>query len=207
MQKYYRGHDHKFMNTYFTEEEEAIFFKSIRKTSGILAKRDAALFGLLRASGIRVGTLCGLEYNEINTALNSNETYFTLRDEICKNKNGYQIFLTKKIRIELKELIRVHKSISKSKGTSPKFLVLGNRGQGIKSRAVQMRMKTILIEAGLSDQASPHWWRHSKAMGIMRSEARDPRGIIQRVLGHVSDASSLPYMRPTKEHFEEFADA
>lgn len=194
----------EFMTTYFTVVEEKKFFNAIKHTAGLLAKRDYAMFGLLRASGIRVNTLVSLRVDEVLEALSSVDNYLLLRDNICKAKRSYTVFLSVKVRASLEQLVRLHKKINMEASE----LVLNKSGGALSARMVQIRMKRWLEIARLNPNATPHWWRHTKAMRIMHnSSAKDPRMVVKKVLGHSSITSTEIYTKPTKEDFEESAGA
>lgn len=194
----------EFMTTYFTVAEEKKFFNVIKRTAGLLAKRDYAMFGLLRSSGVRVNTLVSLCVDEVLEALSSVDNYLPLRDDICKGRRGYTVFISAKVRTSLEELVRLHKKINPETDE----LVLNKSGKALSARMVQIRMKYWLEIAGLNPNATPHWWRHTKAMRIMHnSSAKDPRMVVKKVLGHSSITSTEIYTKPTKEDFEESAGA
>jgi site-specific recombinase XerC len=68
------------------------------------------------------------------------------------------------------------------------------------ARAIQQRVAMWSAAAGLPDGVSPHWFRHSRAMNIMkRTTSNDPRGIVQAALGHASIASTGIYTGVTRE--------
>ncbi len=163
------------------------------------------MFQLLRHTGIRVGTLVGLRVDEVLEALDSIEPYLELRDEICKGaKGGYTLFLNKRALTALQELSKIRKKM----GATSEHLVVGSHGGQLTTRSVQQRMNHWTNSANVCKQASPHWWRHTKAMRIMEnSEAKDPRAVVKRVLGHKNLASTEIYTKPTKQEFERSASA
>ena len=194
----------EFMTTYFTVAEEKRFFNAIKYTAGMLAKRDFAIFNLLRSSGIRVGTLVGLRLDEVVNGLSSIKGYLPLRKEICKGGYAYDVFISERVRESLEELVRLHKKYN----AGHEMLVLGKNGNALSIRNIQHRNKFWVNEAKITPEASPHWWRHTKAMRIMAdSSASDPRAIVKRVLGHRSLSSTEIYTKPTKEDFEASAGA
>ncbi|MTD32435.1 tyrosine-type recombinase/integrase [Paludibacterium denitrificans] len=55
---------------------------------------------------------------------------------------------------------------------------------------------------------TPHFFRHTRAMNIMRSsEADDPRGIVQKALGHSTVATTGIYTEPSREDIEATLEA
>ena len=70
-------------------------------------------------------------------------------------------------------------------------------------RGFQQRVAFWAGEAGLREGVSPHWFRHTRAMNIMRcTTATDPLGIVKAALGHASIRSTEVYARQTRANVE-----
>lgn len=186
------------LNRYLTRDEEAQLFRCLRGRAGLIARRDLAWMKLLRASGMRVGTLAGFTCGDARIALRTDHLVF--RDAICKGKRGYTIFATKRAKAALRELLKIRREMGHAERDEALLVMSRQQGKGISRRSLQDRCRFWQAEAGLAVPFSPHWFRHTVGQRITRdSTASDPRAIAQQVLGHGSIESTTIYTRPSRE--------
>lgn len=185
---------------FLTEGSEKKLFVTLRGAAGWQARRDLHAIQLMRSSGCRVGTLVRLTVGDATAALTSGRLVF--RPEVCKRKRGYDGALTNKIRTALQGLLAIRRELKL--GLDPDAPLVVSRvtargGQGMTTRAVQMRLAHWRAKAGLVEPVTPHWLRHTLGQRIMRnSTARDPRAVAAEALGHSSLSSTLIYTRPSR---------
>jgi len=195
------------MNRYLTEQEERRLLQTVKSRSGLFARRDYHWMRLARNTGLRVGTLHGLTVADARAALASG--YLAIRPEISKRKQAHKLFLNKVATRSLKALLLVRRDLLATCSAetpacdSEQALIVGRSGQALSVRSFQHAMRKWSQLAGLPVSASPHWWRHTLAMRIMRSStAADPRGTVMSVLGHRSINSTAQYTGPSREDVE-----
>lgn len=193
---------------YLTEDEERTLIRAIDQYRNVWARRDSAIVRLLRATGIRVGSACGLTVGDARAALREPHR-LALADAHAKRGQGYSIHCTKRARQALRDLLAIHREIGLARRDDLPLLVsrqTASSGLGMTRRAVQKRFVYWREQAGLIG-LSPHWLRHTLAQRLMRnSTARDPRGVVQGQLGHRSITSSAVYTRPSKEDVRDAMD-
>lgn len=185
---------------YLTEGEEKQLFKHLASSSSIYARRDLAWMKLLRQTGIRVGALNGLNVHDARQALATD--YLELRPEIMKRNQGHTVHVTKKARQALKDLLKIRKEMGYA-DSPDEPLICSRKHQRMSVRSFEARTRHWCEQAGLNVRATPHWFRHSLGKRIVsNSTARDPRGIVQSILGHKSASSTDCYLRADRSDVE-----
>lgn len=189
---------------YFTVAEQAALFDALRRQSGdLIARRDAAWMRLLQHTGLRITEFSRLTVGDALAALKTG--YLFIPREHRKGREGkkkdHTLLATAPVLDALRDLLAVREAQGyREDEWEP--LVMSRKGQGMAVRSYQDRMSFWIEAAGLPG-GSPHWWRHTRAMNIMRaSTARDPRGVVQAALAHVSIASTGVYTGVTREEME-----
>ena len=187
----------KVFERYLTVQEEKLLLRAVAKFQDVLARRDRCWMALLRQTGIRVGALHGLTVLDARSALKDGRLYS--RPEISKGEHGYDVYLNKKAREALTELLRIRREQGHSDNPDMP-LVMSRNHQGMSVRSFQARMALWVRTAGLDVHASPHWWRHTLAKRLVQaSTAQNPLAIAQAALGHSNPASTSIYTRPDRE--------
>ncbi len=151
-----------------------------------MSKRDAAIFELLYSSGLRVSELTSLRLNDIDLengwvrviGKGRKERYVPVGDRAAAAVREYLEFR----RLSLTNIPR---------GCHTDKLFLNARGGALSSRSVRRILKTHLLNAGLSLDASPHSFRHSFATHMLHGGA-DLRSI-QEMMGHSSLSTTQRY--------------
>ena len=147
-----------------------------------LGVRDRAWLELLYASGLRIGELVGIDFDDIE-----------LRSRLVKvhgkgSKERIVPFGTK-----AEEAIRAYLSVREQLATDPdeQALFVNYRGGRITTRSIRRLFDDYLKDAALRAGISPHTMRHSFATHLLNAGA-DLRGI-QELLGHSSLSTTQKY--------------
>ena len=186
---------------YLRPEEERRLFTIIGQHGGIHARRDLAWMRVLRQTGIRIGTLHGLNVADAWEAIRTH--YLTLSPEISKGGVSGRIFVTKRGRVALRQLLQIRREQGHVEQLDAP-LVLSRHRRRMSIRVYQHRMRHWCQLAGLDVDATPHWWRHTLAKRIMQgSTARDPRGVVQVQLNHADIRSTAIYTLPDRDDIEQ----
>lgn len=186
------------MKKYLTEEEQKLLLSTPKKYSHVAARRDYAWMRLLTDTGFRIGEL---QKMTVATALMALKVgYIHIPREHRKGKKSpHEKLVTQPVREALTDLLDIRREMGYlDTGEVP--LIMSRKHCGMTVRAFQQRVAYWAKEAGLPEHISPHWFRHTRAMNIMRrSTSKDPRGLVQAELGHASIQSSGIYTEISKE--------
>lgn len=189
------------MRRYLTEAQQGVLLRTINNHSGLLARRDSAWVRLLQSTGMRLNELVTMTVADAGSALRTGYL-FVPREHRKGGKQDHSYLVTEPVRRALIDLLAVRGE----QGHAPlpaAPLVMSRKHVGVSARAYEQRCAMWAELAGLGEKVSPHWFRHTRAMNIMRrSTASDPRGVVQGALGHTSISSTGVYTRITKEDME-----
>ena len=152
-------------------------------TDTIEAIRDKAMFELLYSSGLRLAELVALNYAVMQNDLQSGEVRVT-----GKGNKTRIVPLGKFACDALQAWLLVREQMAKSDETA---LFVGQRGQRISPRVVQLRLRKWGIKQGITSNVHPHLLRHSFATHVLQSSG-DLRAV-QEMLGHASISSTQVY--------------
>lgn len=182
------------MDRYLTEEEQQKLLGAAKRVNDPLAQRDYHIMAALLLSGMRVGEFSLITVGAAINAVRTGALYIPKQDR-KGGKRDHRIPTTKPLQEHFTWLLALAGDTHLEEP-----LLMGKEGKPITVRQIQMRVKHWAKEAGLAEEVSPHWLRHSRAMNIMRnSTARDPRGIVKQVLGHTTVATTGIYTETSKE--------
>ncbi|MEZ0329756.1 MAG: tyrosine recombinase XerC [Dissulfuribacterales bacterium] len=148
------------------------------------AVRDNAILELLYSTGIRVNELCGLDMDDLRLSPEMVKVHGKGgKDRIVpfgsKAKRALSAYLTK--RTDLLNRLKL----------SQNAVFLNARGGRLTTRSVERTIKQKCLQAGLSNDITPHSLRHSMATHMLEGGA-DLRSI-QEILGHASIATTQRY--------------
>ncbi|MFA6971671.1 MAG: tyrosine-type recombinase/integrase [Gallionella sp.] len=193
------------LNKYLTEDEQKRLLDVLNLYKSEVALRDSAVVRLLIHSGMRVGECLRLSVQDAMAALKSGYIYLPkeYRKGRTDERRDHEVLVTVPVKTALSDLlnIRVGAELDEALIVSRKSAGLGWRALSV--RAVEQRVAFWAQSAGLPDGVSPHWFRHTRAMNIMRrTTATDPLGVVKAALGHASIRSTEVYARQTREHVE-----
>lgn len=195
------------LHRYLTPEEQQRLLDAPAKLANILARRDAAWLNALLLSGLRITEFSLITLGDAAAAL-QNKYLFIPKERRKGGKRDHRVFVTAPLRAELKKLIEIHYEMAGTMDSDADAALVLSRQHAdctpMSVRSFQLRFKHWARVAGVREEASPHWLRHSRAMNIMRQScAADPRGIAKEALGHVSIASTGIYTGVVREDLEQ----
>lgn len=189
------------MERYLTPVELQQLLNAAKRINDPLAQRDYHIMATLALSGMRIGEFSLVTLGDVWEALKTHYLFIP-REHRKGGKRDHKVYVTHALRLHLFALASSNHSQDAS---SP--LVPGRFGGPMTVRSFQQRISYWTAEAGLPLNVTPHWFRHTRAMNIMRnSESSDPRGIAQAALGHASINSTAIYTKPAREDVEQALD-
>jgi integrase/recombinase XerC len=158
-------------------DDQQRLLETLAKAEGHEAERDHALFATMLRTGVRVGSVVGLNVEDVDLAAGE----LTLR---CKGDRIERVFLGKDIATHLLRWIG-------DRTTGPLFPT--RDGRRLTSRQVARRLAGWIEAAGITRRASPHTLRHSFATQLYRRTGDIL--LVREALRHRSIASTLVYAR------------
>jgi site-specific recombinase XerD len=190
------------LKKYLTETEQIQLLSAPKKLKDVLARRDYAWMSLLKDTGFRITEFSRISVRAAMLALQTGYIYIP-REHRKGQKRDHSKLVTEPVRTALLDLLDIRREMGYlDDGEVP--LIMTRKHVGMSVRAFQHRIAYWARIAGIQGKVSPHWLRHTRAMNIMRrSNARDPRGIVQAELGHDSITSSGIYTGVTREELIE----
>ena len=194
---YSSSYNRKQFERYLTEKEERQLFNHIGQFADVLARRDFHWMGLMRQTGLRVKPMSLFSVDDARCALASG--YVVVRADTNKRGQPHKVLANKKAIKHLKALLAIRLEMGFAPvGDEP--LIMSRNRNGLSVRTFQERMRTWCAAAGLTVEASPHWFRHTLAKRLVsRSTSANPLAVVQVALGHRSIASTGVYTMPDKE--------
>lgn len=188
------------MKKYLTEDEQKRLLLTLKQFNGQTARRDDALVRLLIASGMRIGECLRLSIGDATAALKSG--YLYLPKEYRKGRVGekrdHDVLMTNSVRLAVRDLL-----VLRIDAPLEDALVVSRKHGVLSVRAFQFRVTYWAKLAGLPEGVSPHWFRHTRGMNIMRrTTSTDPLGVVKAALGHSSIRSTEVYARQTRENVD-----
>ena len=161
------------------------------------AIRDKAMFELFYSSGLRLAELVSLELESIRADINTGEVRVTGNGSKTRivPLGGFAI-------AALQAWLAARGQLAKP-GESALFV--GQRGQRISPRVVQLRMKQWGIKQGITSNVHPHLLRHSFATHVLQSSG-DLRAV-QEMLGHASISTTQVYTHLDFQYLSKIYDA
>lgn len=169
---------------FLTEAEIKLILEELEKerekSANFLTTRNLALFGLLYASGLRVGEITQLELNGIDLS----QRLVRVKG---KGEKERVVPFSPKVQGYLEEYLIFREKF----GPSLK-LFLNNRGEPLGTRGVRKILDKLLKRMGFTHKkVSPHTFRHSFATHFLEGGA-DLR-TVQEALGHSSLSTTQIY--------------
>lgn len=158
--------------------------------------RDAAMFEVLYAAGLRVSELVGLDIRDLDAEAGSvrcigkgsKERVVPLHGQALESVNTY-----------LETVRPIHE-----REPNAGALFLNRNGRRLSRQGFWLRLKRAARAAGIPDDITPHTLRHSFATHMLRGGASLRH--VQEMLGHASIATTQIYTHLTSEHVREEYD-
>jgi integrase/recombinase XerC len=159
-----------------TDAEAKRLMNTLAKYEGSGARRDHAMFHLMLATGIRLGSAVALDVTDVDHDRGE------LQLRISKGNRPDRVYLSNAIGEHLREFIG-------TRTTGPLFQA--RTGKRISTRHVQRRFSQWLLKAGIARPASVHSLRHSFATELYNRTG--DLFLVQQALKHRSICSTLVY--------------
>ncbi len=145
-----------------------------------ICARDAAVFGLLYGSGLRISEALGL----------TRADFFCGRDTVTVTGKGNKQRMVP-VLPQVQKLVADYLALCPYRPGEDGPLFLGAKGGPLSARVIQLAMARLRGALGLSETATPHALRHSFATHLL-ARGGDLRSI-QELLGHASLATTQIY--------------
>ncbi len=165
-----------------SEKERQRLFAAMAASRSRAARRDEVLFGLLLASGIRIGSALALDVGDLDVE----ECSLVLRT--TKGGVPQRAYAPREVMARLAAWIG-------GRTSGAVFCGLGERRLG--ARQAHRRLAEWCRKAGIHRAISPHAFRHAFALRIYAQTADVL--IVKEALGHRSVASTVVYARASGE--------
>lgn len=150
----------------------------LAQAEGRSARRDHALFHLLLATGLRIGSALALRVEDLD--LDAGE----IEVRVTKGDRPGRVFAPPSLVEHLREYVA-----EVEKG----FLFPGQAGAPLNRRQAARRLAEWVEKAGIRRGASPHTLRHSFATRLYRKTGDIL--LVQQAVGHRAIASTVVYAR------------
>jgi integrase/recombinase XerC len=159
------------------------------------AIRDKAMFELLYSSGLRLAELVSLDPEQLDMRVG--EVRVTGKGSKTRIVPLGQFAIA-----ALKAWLAIRDQIAKPDETA---LFVGQRGQRISPRVVQLRLRQWGVKQGITSNVHPHLLRHSFATHVLQSSG-DLRAV-QEMLGHTSISTTQVYTHLDFQYLSKIYDA
>lgn len=165
----------------------------------VVGLRDAALLELLYGTGARVSEVCGLDVDDVTTALAEPDAGLRL---LGKGGKERAVPLGSYAADALEAyLVRSRPVLAASASKHDPGLLLNQRGRRLSRQSAWAVIQRAAADAGVDREVSPHSLRHSFATHLLDGGA-DLR-VVQELLGHASVATTQIYTLVTIDHLRE----
>ena len=176
---------------YFSQEELARFFNSIKKSGRKYWLRDLCIF--------RVAYRCGLRASEVG--LISTADYNPQRKELfCKRLKNSQ---SNTIRLDDETARYLRRYIRENGKESSQVLFTSQGGGPISRQMLDLLMRSYCHKAGLADVSRHHFHSLKHSIAVHLAESGLDLKELQHYLGHRSVQSTLIYFQFTTSQQEE----
>lgn len=187
------------LERYLNDAQQKKLLDAAGKTHDPYAQRDHAWMRALLYSGCRISEFSMITVAAAQHAIDTRRLVIP-REHRKGQKRDHAPLATAALIDAFADLLRLREILTgqlNSTIDTAAALVVNRYGAKLSVRSYQKRMHYWGAKAGIELKVSPHWLRHTRAKNIMaKSGAQDPRGIVQRELGHVSIASTTIYTAP-----------
>lgn len=193
---------------YLTELEQSRLLSGASGLADPLAQRDFHWMAALILTGMRITEFSRLTVQQVQQALACG--WLVSPKSHCKGgRRPNQYVVTARLRMHLEALVKLSHELGAGCDVPPSGqpLVWGRDIAGIAGplsvRSYEARVKLWAQRAGLDPRVSPHWFRHTRGMNIMRrSRGDNPLKVTQIALNHASLRSTGVYLSLSREEFE-----
>lgn len=188
---------------YFTREEEKTLFAACRKQKGDMhALRDYWTMKLMRYSGGRVSSICGLTVGDALSAIAHQDLRFTT----AKGGRPYSVAVHKNVRMALLVLLRIRLRMGLRNDDPKAPLLAGRGGRHMTTRNLQLRVEIWRKAAGIQ-AGTPHFFRHTMGRRMVDESTAQTTDkallLVQGALGHRSFNTTAIYAAPGREELRQ----
>lgn len=199
---------------YLTEAEQKRLLATVKHCAQPLAQRDYHWIRALILTGMRVSEWAALSAEQVRTALTRTGWLVSLPAHCKGGKAANDYVVTGALRAHLQALLDLSdaQAIEYQDLATPAMQplvwgrVVGDGVAALSVRSYEARLKEWAVRAGLPDEISPHWLRHTRGMNVIRrSRAMNAvNGLLvaQRALNHRSIRSTQVYTKLCREEYE-----
>ena len=174
--------------------DEAVQLMNIAEDDA-LALRDKAMFELFYSSGLRLSELTSLALGDVDASDG------TVR--VTGKGNKTRVVPVGRHALAAIDAWLAPRALLASGDEAALFL--GQNGNPLGVRAVQLRLKQWALKLGLDSSLHPHMLRHSFASHVLQSSG-DLRAV-QEMLGHASISTTQVYTQLDFQHLAKVYDA
>lgn len=193
---------------YLNELEQSRLLSGASMVNCPLAQRDFHWMAALILTGMRIQEFSRLTVPMVQKALQSG--WLVTPKSMCKGgRRGNEYLMTARLRRHLEALVKLSDELGAGCDEPPEGqpLVWGRdisgRAGPLSVRSYELRVKLWALHAGLDSRISPHWFRHTRGMNIVRrSRGDNPLKVAQIALGHASLKSTGVYLQMSREEYE-----
>lgn len=183
---------------FFYEEELEYLFSSLDRDTP-MGLRDAALFEILYATGIRINECCEIQMQDIDFSLG------TILVHGKGKKDRYVPFGHYAEDAVQAYIQQARTEITLTKGKTHSFLFINYRGDPLSVRGARYVLNECMKKVAIKGNIHPHMLRHSFATHLLNNGA-DLR-TVQELLGHSKISSTQIYTHVTKENLRKVYNA
>lgn len=192
---------------YLTELEQSRLLSGASRVHDPLAQRDFHWMAVLLLTGMRIQEFSRLTVSQVQQSLGHG--WLVSSRQFCKGrKRANEYLITARLRGHLAALCKLSDELGAGLAVpeAGQPLVWGRDVAGVAGplsvRSYEARVKHWVAVAGLDPRISPHWFRHSRGMNIMRrSRGDNPLKVAQIALNHASLQSTGIYLQLSREEF------
>jgi integrase/recombinase XerC len=166
--------------------------------------RDHCLTELLYSCGLRIAELAGLDVQASAQARGWIDLQDAQAHVLGKGNKRRSVPVGAPALKALAAWLVVRSQWSAAQGGDP-ALFIGQSGQRLSIRQMQVRLKRRSLAAGLATPVHPHMLRHSFASHVLQSSG-DLRAV-QELLGHANISTTQVYTRLDFQHLAKIYDA
>ncbi len=177
-------------------EQATLLFKALNSSP-----RNYAIIMTMLQTGIRVGELVGLVFDDILIGGHF-KTALTVRAEISKSGKDREIPISKRLKDVLQDYITGYQQRQGVIKTDDPLFQQMNRIQALSTRQVERIVAKLSLEA-IGRKIHPHILRHTFGTNTSRVA---PIRVVMELLGHTNIASTQIYLHPNNVDLKEAVD-
>lgn len=193
---------------YLTELEQSRLLSGASRVADRIAQRDFHWMAALILTGMRIQEFSRLTVEQVQQSLATG--WLVSNRQFCKGrKRPNEYMVTARLRGHLAALCKLSDALGEGLPIPDEGqpLVWGRDIAGVAGplsvRSYEARVKVWAAAAGLDPRVSPHWFRHTRGMNIMRrSRGDNPLKVAQIALNHSSLKSTGIYLQLSREELE-----